>query len=310
LVEYGFRLPAAMDNRPLKFEEFEALQNQVIYVSATPADYEMEKSGGVYVEQVIRPTGLLDPIIEVRPSLNQIDDLIEEIQQRVEKDERTLVTTLTKRMAEELVKYLTRISIRCRYIHSDVDTLERVEIMQDLRKGLFDVLVGVNLLREGLDLPEVSLVAILDADKEGFLRSNRSLTQTVGRAARNLNGMAIMYADTITSSMQRTIDETNYRREKQIAYNTENNITPKALKKNLDSALAKNSVSTYKTELEAKIAAEPESKYLTKGELEKKIREKRKQMEQAAKALDFMEAAKFRDEITAYQERLEKLKVK
>jgi excinuclease ABC subunit B len=310
LVEYGFRLPAAMDNRPLKFEEFEALQNQVIYVSATPADYEMEKSGGVYVEQVIRPTGLLDPIIEVRPSLNQIDDLIEEIQQRVEKDERTLVTTLTKRMAEELVKYLTRISIRCRYIHSDVDTLERVEIMQDLRKGLFDVLVGVNLLREGLDLPEVSLVAILDADKEGFLRSNRSLTQTVGRAARNLNGMAIMYADTITSSMQRTIDETNYRREKQIAYNTENNITPKALKKSLDSALAKNSVSTYKKELEAKIAAEPESKYLTKGELEKKIREKRKQMEQAAKALDFMEAAKFRDEITAYQERLEKLKVK
>ena len=219
LVEYGFRLPAAMDNRPLKFEEFEALQNQVIYVSATPADYEMQKTGGIYVEQVIRPTGLLDPIIEVRPSLNQIDNLIEEIQSRVEKDERTLVTTLTKRMAEELVKYLTRISIRCRYIHSDVDTLERVEIMQDLRKGLFDVLVGVNLLREGLDLPEVSLVAILDADKEGFLRSNRSLTQTVGRAARNLNGMAIMYADKITQSMQKTIDETNYRREKQIAYN-------------------------------------------------------------------------------------------
>lgn len=310
LVEYGFRLPAAMDNRPLKFEEFEALQNQVIYVSATPADYEMQKTGGVYVEQVIRPTGLLDPIIEVRPSLNQIDDLIEEIQQRVEKDERTLVTTLTKRMAEELVKYLTRIAIRCRYIHSDVDTLERVEIMQDLRKGLFDVLVGVNLLREGLDLPEVSLVAILDADKEGFLRSNRSLTQTVGRAARNLNGKAIMYADTITNSMQKTIDETNYRREKQIAYNTAHNITPKALNKSLDSALAKNSVSTYKTELEAKLAAEPESKYLTKGELEKKIREKRKQMEQAAKALDFMEAARFRDEITAYQEKLEKLKVK
>ena len=310
LVEYGFRLPAAMDNRPLKFEEFEALQNQVIYVSATPADYEMQKTGGVYVEQVIRPTGLLDPIIEVRPSLNQIDDLIEEIQTRVEKDERTLVTTLTKRMAEELVKYLTRISIRCRYIHSDVDTLERVEIMQDLRKGLFDVLVGVNLLREGLDLPEVSLVAILDADKEGFLRSNRSLTQTVGRAARNLNGMAIMYADTITQSMQKTIDETNYRREKQIAYNTANNITPKALNKSLDSALAKNSVSTYKTELEAKLAAEPESEYLTKSQLEKKIREKRKQMEQAAKALDFMEAARFRDEITAYQEKLEKLKVK
>jgi len=310
LVEYGFRLPAAMDNRPLKFEEFEALQNQVIYVSATPADYELEKSGGVFVEQVIRPTGLLDPIIEVRPSLNQIDDLIEEIQVRVEKDERTLVTTLTKRMAEELVKYLTRVSIRCRYIHSDVDTLERVEIMQDLRKGLFDVLVGVNLLREGLDLPEVSLVAILDADKEGFLRSNRSLTQTVGRAARHLNGKAIMYADTITNSMQRTIDETNYRREKQIDYNTKHNITPKALNKSLDSVLAKNSVSTYKTEQEQKKAAEPESKYLTKSELEKKIREKRKQMELAAKALDFMEAAKFRDEITAYQERLETLKAK
>jgi len=310
LVEYGFRLPAAMDNRPLKFEEFEALQNQVIYVSATPTDYEMQKTGGIYVEQVIRPTGLLDPIIEVRPSLNQIDNLIEEIQSRVEKDERTLVTTLTKRMAEELVKYLTRISIRCRYIHSDVDTLERVEIMQDLRKGLFDVLVGVNLLREGLDLPEVSLVAILDADKEGFLRSNRSLTQTVGRAARNLNGMAIMYADKITQSMQKTIDETNYRREKQIAYNTKHKITPKALNKSLDSALAKNSVSTYKTELEAKLAAEPESEYLTKSQLEKKIREKRKQMEQAAKALDFMEAARFRDEITAYQDKLEKLKVK
>jgi excinuclease ABC subunit B len=310
LVDYGFRLPAAMDNRPLKFEEFEALQNQVIYVSATPADYEMQKTDGVYVEQVIRPTGLLDPVIEVRPSLNQIDDLIEEIQDRVEKDERTLVTTLTKRMAEELVKYLTRISIRCRYIHSDVDTLERVEIMQDLRKGIFDVLVGVNLLREGLDLPEVSLVAILDADKEGFLRSNRSLTQTVGRAARNLNGKAIMYADKITNSMQKTIDETEYRREKQIAYNTKHNITPKALNKSLDSALAKNSVSTYRTELDAKLAAEPESEYLTKGQLEKKIREKRKQMEQAAKALDFMEAARFRDEITAYQSKLEKLKVK
>ncbi|MFD1063433.1 excinuclease ABC subunit UvrB [Winogradskyella litorisediminis] len=310
LVEYGFRLPAAMDNRPLKFEEFEALQNQVIYVSATPADYEMQKTDGVYVEQVIRPTGLLDPIIEVRPSLNQIDDLIEEIQVRVEKDERTLVTTLTKRMAEELVKYLTRISIRCRYIHSDVDTLERVEIMQDLRKGIFDVLVGVNLLREGLDLPEVSLVAILDADKEGFLRSNRSLTQTVGRAARNLNGKAIMYADTITKSMQQTIDETEYRREKQIAYNTKHNLKPKALKKSLDSALAKNSVSTYRTELDAQLAAEPESKYLTKGELEKKIRDTRKKMEQAAKALDFMEAARYRDEIAAYQERLEKLKVK
>lgn len=308
LVEYGFRLPAAMDNRPLKFEEFEALQNQVIYVSATPADYELEKTDGIYVEQVIRPTGLLDPIIEVRPSLNQIDDLIEEIQQRVEKDERTLVTTLTKRMAEELTKYLSRIQIRVRYIHSDVDTLERVEIMQDLRKGLFDVLVGVNLLREGLDLPEVSLVAILDADKEGFLRSNRSLTQTVGRAARNLNGKAIMYADKITNSMQQTIDETEYRRQKQIAYNTENNITPKALNKSLDSVLAKNSVSTYSYELEAAKAAEPESEYLSKPELEKKIREKRKTMEQAAKALDFIVAAQLRDEIKVYQEKLEAIK--
>ena len=309
LVEYGFRLPAAMDNRPLKFEEFEALQNQVIYVSATPADYELQKTGGVYVEQVIRPTGLLDPEIEVRPSLNQIDDLIDEIQQRVEKDERTLVTTLTKRMAEELTKYLDRIQIRVRYIHSDVDTLERVEIMQDLRKGLFDVLVGVNLLREGLDLPEVSLVAILDADKEGFLRSARSLTQTVGRAARHLEGKAIMYADRITGSMQKTIEETNYRREKQIAFNTANNITPKPLNKSLDNALAKNSVSTYSYELEVIKAAEPESEYLTKAQLEKKIREKRKYMEEAAKALDFLQAAKFRDEIKIYQNKLEKLKV-
>lgn len=309
LVEYGFRLPAAMDNRPLKFEEFEAIQNQVIYVSATPADYELKKSDGIYVEQVIRPTGLLDPVIEVRPSLNQIDDLIEEIQQRVEKDERTLVTTLTKRMAEELTKYLDRIQIRCRYIHSDVDTLERVEIMQDLRKGLFDVLVGVNLLREGLDLPEVSLVAILDADKEGFLRSARSLTQTVGRAARNLNGKAIMYADKITNSMQKTIDETNYRREKQIAYNTKHNLSPKALNKSLDNALTKNSVSTYSYELEAAKAAEPESAYLSKPELEKKIRDKRKLMEEAAKALDFIVAAKLRDEIKEYQTKMEKLKV-
>jgi len=309
LVEYGFRLPAAMDNRPLKFEEFEALQNQVIYVSATPADYELQKTDGIYVEQVIRPTGLLDPVIEVRPSLNQIDDLIEEIQQRVEKDERTLVTTLTKRMAEELTKYLTRIQVRCRYIHSDVDTLERVEIMQDLRKGLFDVLVGVNLLREGLDLPEVSLVAILDADKEGFLRSARSLTQTVGRAARNLNGKAIMYADKITNSMQKTIDETNYRREKQIAYNTEHNVTPKALNKSLDNALTKNSVSSYYYELEAQKAAEPESAYLSKPELEKKIRDTRKFMEQAAKELDFVLAAKLRDEIKNYQSKLSDLKV-
>jgi len=304
LVEYGFRLPAAMDNRPLKFDEFEAIQNQVIYVSATPADYELQKTDGVYIEQVIRPTGLLDPEIEVRPSLNQIDDLIEEIQLRVEKDERILVTTLTKRMAEELTKYLDRLQIRCRYIHSDVDTLERVEIMQDLRKGLFDVLVGVNLLREGLDLPEVSLVAILDADKEGFLRSARSLTQTVGRAARHLNGKAIMYADKITKSMQKTIDETNYRREKQTAYNTEHNITPKAIQKSLDNALTKNSVSSYYYELEALKAAEPESEYLTKPQLEKNIRERRKLMERAAKELDFILAAKLRDEIKAYQNKL------
>lgn len=302
LVDYGFRLPAAMDNRPLKFEEFEALQNQVIYVSATPADYELELSQGVYVEQVIRPTGLLDPIIEIRPSLNQIDDLIEEIQLRVERDERTLVTTLTKRMAEELAKYLTRINVRCRYIHSDVDTLERVEIMQDLRKGIFDVLIGVNLLREGLDLPEVSLVAILDADKEGFLRSARSLTQTVGRAARNLNGKAIMYADKITNSMQKTIDETNYRREKQMTYNLEHNITPTALNKSLDSVLAKNSVSTYHFEKEEMKAAEPDVMYLTTDQKEKMIRDKRKAMEKAAKDLDFLQAAKLRDEIKSLQE--------
>ncbi|HSD15399.1 MAG TPA: excinuclease ABC subunit UvrB [Flavobacterium sp.] len=304
LVEYGFRLPAAMDNRPLKFEEFESLQNQVIYVSATPADYELQKSEGIYVEQVIRPTGLLDPIIEIRPSLNQIDDLIEEIQLRCEADERVLVTTLTKRMAEELTKYLAKVSIRCRYIHSDVDTLERVEIMQDLRKGLFDVLIGVNLLREGLDLPEVSLVAILDADKEGFLRSHRSLTQTVGRAARNVNGKAIMYADKITASMQKTIDETNYRRGKQIAYNTKHGLAPKALKKSLGSALAGNSVSTQYFEDKALKAAEPESLYLSKPEIEKKIRELRKNMEKAAKELDFMQAAKLRDEIKALQEKI------
>jgi excinuclease ABC subunit B len=304
LVEYGFRLPAAMDNRPLKFEEFESMQNQVIYVSATPADYELQKSEGVYVEQVIRPTGLLDPVIEVRPSLNQIDDLIEEIQLRCEVDERILVTTLTKRMAEELTKYLTKVSIRCRYIHSDVDTLERVEIMQDLRKGLFDVLIGVNLLREGLDLPEVSLVAILDADKEGFLRSHRSLTQTVGRAARNINGKAIMYGDKITASMQKTIDETNYRREKQINYNTINGLEPKALNKSLGSALGNNSVSTQYYENQALKAAEPESLYLSKPEIEKKIREARKAMEKAAKELDFMQAAKYRDEIKALQEKI------
>lgn len=303
LVEYGFRLPAAMDNRPLKFEEFEQLQNQVIYVSATPADYELQKCGGVYVEQVIRPTGLLDPIIEIRPSQNQIDDLVEEIQLRVELDQRVLVTTLTKRMAEELSKYLTRIAVRCRYIHSDVDTLERVEIMQDLRKGLFDVLIGVNLLREGLDLPEVSLVAILDADKEGFLRSARSLTQTVGRAARNLNGKAIMYADTITRSMKITIDETNYRREKQMRYNTEHNIVPKALNKKIDTVLGKSSSAEMKTSNEAH-ALEPEVLYLSKEDIEKKVREKRKEMEKAAKELDFLQAAKLRDEIKALKEKM------
>lgn len=304
LVEYGFRLPAAMDNRPLKFEEFEGLQNQVLYVSATPADYELEKTEGAFVEQIIRPTGLLDPIIEVRPSLNQIDDLIEEIQVRVEKDERTLVTTLTKRMAEELTKYLSRAQIRCRYIHSDVDTLERVEIMQDLRKGVFDVLIGVNLLREGLDLPEVSLVAILDADKEGFLRSHRSLTQTIGRAARNIEGKAIMYADVITKSMQKTIEETNYRREKQTAYNLKNGVTPTALNKSLDSALAKNSVSTHANELESRKVAEEANRFLTKPQIEKKIRELRKEMEKAAKSLDFIEAAQYRDDIKLLQEQL------
>ncbi len=304
LVEYGFRLPAALDNRPLKFEEFEALQNQVIYVSATPADYELQKSEGIYVEQIIRPTGLLDPIIEVRPSTNQIDDLIEEIQQRCEVDERVLVTTLTKRMAEELTKYLTKVSIRCRYIHSDVDTLERVQIMQDLRKGLFDVLIGVNLLREGLDLPEVSLVAILDADKEGFLRSHRSLTQTVGRAARNINGKAIMYADKITDSMQRTIDETNYRREKQINFNTAHNLVPRALNKSIENHLSKSSTNSSHHEHSISKAAEPETEYLTKPEIEKRIREKRKAMEKAAKDLDFMQAAKLRDEIKVLQEKL------
>ena len=304
LVEYGFRLPAAMDNRPLKFEEFEAIQNQTIYVSATPADYELQNTEGIFVEQIIRPTGLLDPKIEVRPSLHQIDDLIEEIQLRVEKDERTLVTTLTKRMAEELTKYLSRISIRCRYIHSDVDTLERVEIMQDLRKGIFDVLIGVNLLREGLDLPEVSLVAILDADKEGFLRSHRSLTQTIGRAARNVNGIAIMYADKITKSMQLTIDETTNRREKQIAYNKKNKITPTQINKKIDETLTRKAVASYQYNAAIKEAAEQDLQYLPKSEIEKRIREKRKQMEEAAKALDFIVAAQLRDEISLLKKQL------
>ncbi len=302
LVEYGFRLPAALDNRPLKFEEFEDLVNQVIYVSATPADYELQKTQGVYVEQVIRPTGLLDPEIEVRPSQNQIDDLVEEIQIRVEKDERILVTTLTKRMAEELSKYLTKIGVRCRYVHSDVDTLERVEIMQDLRKGLFDVLIGVNLLREGLDLPEVSLVAILDADKEGFLRSTRSLTQTVGRAARNVNGKAIMYADKITQSMQVTIDDTNYRREKQMNYNLKNGIVPKPLNKKIENTLSKSPITEFHYDPSFKKVAEPEPVYLSQKDIEKKIRETRKLMEAAAKELDFVKAAKYRDEIKKLEE--------
>ena len=294
LVEYGFRLPAALDNRPLKFEEFEQLQSQVLYVSATPSDYEFKKSNGVFIEQIIRPTGLLDPIIDVRKSKNQIDDLIEEIQKRVESKERTLVTTLTKRMAEELSNYLAKIRIKSRYIHSDVETLERVEIMQGLRKGDFDVLIGVNLLREGLDLPEVSLVVILDADKEGFLRSNRSLTQTIGRAARNVNGKSILYADRITDSMKRTIEETNYRREKQQEYNKINNIIPRQIEKTLDNALAKK----VDSEIEKKIKIDEESIYLLpKKRIEEKIRETRKKMEKAAKNLDFMEAARLRDEL-------------
>ena len=305
LVEYGFRLPAAMDNRPLKFEEFEEMQNQVIYVSATPADYELEKTGGEYIEQIIRPTGLLDPIIEVRPTENQIDDLMEEIQKRAEEDERVLVTTLTKKMAEELTKYFTKFGVRTRYIHSDVETLERIQIMQDLRVGLFDVLVGVNLLREGLDLPEVSLVAILDADKEGMLRSRRSMIQTVGRAARNINGKAIMYADKITKSMQATIDETNYRREKQIRYNERHGIVPKALNKKISETLVGRSKdfpdAKYTQKEILKQATEQKQKHSTE-EIEKIIAEKQKEMEAAAKNLDFITAARLRDEIKALQE--------
>ena len=318
LVEYGFRLPAAIDNRPLKFSEFEDLTKQTIYVSATPADYELMKSEGVIVEQVIRTTGLLDPIIEVRPSLNQIDDLLEEIQQRIEKDERVLVTTLTKRMAEELNTYLLRLDIRCNYIHSDVDTLERIQIIEDLRNGLYDVLIGVNLLREGLDLPEVSLVAILDADKEGFLRSHRSLTQTAGRAARNLNGMVIMYADKITESMQKTIDETNRRREKQLAYNEANHITPQAIQKARNSILTKEAdVQTekgqpilYKEEYDishVNIAADPVVQYMNKDQLKKAIENTRKAMVEAAKRMEFIEAAQYRDELVKLQDRYDSL---
>ena len=305
LVEYGFRLPAAMDNRPLKFEEFEALQNQVIHVSATPANYELEKSEGIVVEQVIRPTGLLDPIIEVRPSQNQVDDLMEEINKRVEADERVLVTTLTKRMAEELTKYLTKYGVRCRYIHSDVDTLERVQIMADLRTGLFDVLVGVNLLREGLDLPEVSLVAILDADKEGFLRSNRSLTQTVGRAARNVNGLAIMYADKITDSMRQTIDETERRREIQMKYNEDHGKTPQALNKKITKlSLAAADFENNPYEQKSLITVAAEEKIDYSDEEKAKIIEKlQKEMETAAKNLDFIKAAEFRDKINALNEK-------
>jgi excinuclease ABC subunit B len=300
LVEYGFRLPAAMDNRPLKFEEFETIVGQILYVSATPADYELNKSEGIVVEQVIRPTGVLDPIIEVRSTDNQIDNLIEEISIRAQKDERILVTTLTKRMAEELDKYFERLNIRCRYIHSDVETLERVEIMDELRKGMFDVLIGVNLLREGLDIPEVSLVAILDADKEGFLRSTRALTQTAGRAARNLEGKVIMYADTITESMQRTIDETARRREKQIQYNMDHGIIPQKIMKINRSMLTGESIKIEKDayiEPEKNIAAEPVVKYMSKKELEEAISEARKRMEKAAKTLNFQEAALYRDEM-------------
>ncbi|MEE4198253.1 MAG: excinuclease ABC subunit UvrB [Bacteroidales bacterium] len=306
LVEYGFRLPAAIDNRPLKFGEFEALTHQLLFVSATPGNYEFEKCDGFFVEQLIRPTGLIDPEIEVRPSLNQIDDLMEEIHQRTEKNQRVLVTTLTKRMAEELTKYLTRFDIQCQYIHSDIDTLERVEIMDQLREGVIDVLVGVNLLREGLDLPEVSLVAILDADKEGFLRSARSLTQTSGRAARNLEGKVIMYADTITRSMQQTIDETNRRREKQLKYNEKHGITPTQIVKTSKSLMAGKNKKAYTEPETLNVAADPIVKYMDHKALEKAIEKNKLAMEKAAKELNFKEAARLRDEMFALQELLRK----
>jgi excinuclease ABC subunit B len=309
LVEYGFRLPAAMDNRPLKFDEFENLLNQVIYVSATPADYELKMSEGVIVEQLIRPTGLLEPVIEVKPSLNQIDDLLHEINQRTLAGERTLVTTLTKRMAEELNKYLGNAGIMCRYIHSDVDTVERVEILRDLRLGVIDVLIGVNLLREGLDLPEVSLVAILDADKEGFLRSQRSLTQTAGRAARNINSKVIMYADKMTDSMRRTIEETTRKREKQLLYNQQNNITPEQIRKSVEAIHGQTSVAdsrmkashAYIEKEHVDLAADPVVQYMTKEQLQKSMNNTRRQMEKAAKSLDFIEAARYRDEMFALE---------
>lgn len=312
LVEYGFRLPAAKDNRPLKFEEFEALVPQTIYVSATPADYELDKSQGVVVDQLIRPTGLLDPPIDVRPTLNQIDDLLEEITLRAERDERVLVTTLTKRMAEELTAYFLKMGVRCNYIHSDVDTLERVQIMDDVRRGIYDVLVGVNLLREGLDLPEVSLVAILDADKEGFLRDRRSLTQTAGRAARNLNGLVIMYADKITESMQLTIDETNRRREKQLAYNEKHGITPTAIRKGfanvLSTAPEKTEKQAYVPDTNTSIAADPVVQFMTPKALEKAIDYTRRQMMDAAKEMNFIEAAQLRDELIKLEDQLNELK--
>ena len=318
LVEYGFRLPSAMDNRPLKFDEFETMVNQTIYVSATPADFELQQCEGVMVEQLIRPTGLLDPFVEVRPSLRQIDDLLEEVDQRLKKNERTLVTTLTKRMAEELTNYMTKVGIRCRYIHADVDTLERVEILRDLRLGTFDVLVGVNLLREGLDLPEVSLVAILDADKEGFLRSERSLTQTAGRAARNINSKVIMYADKITESMKRMMNETNRRREKQIRYNEINNISPTQIMKSTHEILGQTAVANGKSHPPAAyiekdytdIAADPLIQYLSKEKLQKYIGKNLKAMEEAVKGLDFLEAARLRDQLKFLNETLEKLTIK
>ena len=306
LVEYAFRLPSAIDNRPLTFDEFESVVDQIVFVSATPADYELGKSEGIVVEQVIRPTGLLDPMIEVRPSINQIDNLMHEIHLRIERKERVLVTTLTKRMAEELSSYLANMGVKTRYIHSDVDTLERIQILEDLRKGEFDVLVGINLLREGLDLPEVSLVAILDADKEGFLRSERSLTQTAGRAARNLNGMVIMYADKVTNSMQRTIDSTNYRREKQMKYNIENDITPTQIIKSSREIVGYASVGMkvkgYGGDEPTNLAADPVVQYMSVPALEKAIAKLKKDMEAAAKELDFYEAARLRDEMFRYQE--------